>query len=516
MTDAADVLLGQAYHLRFDPKLWRAMEPYPPLGTLYAAAVLRESGFGVALHDSMLAESVGEWRGALGRHHPRFAVLYEDNFNYLTKMCLSTMREAGFEMIAAARERGCRVVVAGSDPTDFAEDYLERGADVVLLGEGEASLEEVIEVLDGRRDRPLEEIQGIAFRDGDGRRRRTSRRPVIRDLDALPLPAWDLVDLERYRRIWLDRHGRFSLNMVTTRGCPYHCNWCAKPLWGQRYHVRSPARVADEVAMLLERARPDHIWFMDDIMGLKPSWMPAFADEVERRGLELRFKCLTRPDLALREGTVEAMRRAGCETVWMGAESGSQKVLDAMEKGTTVEQIREATARLQAAGIRVALFLQFGYPGETRADVEATLEMVRDCRPDDVGMSVSYPLPGTPFFDRVRSELGDKRHWDDSEDLAMMYRGPFTTEFYRQLHVVLHAEFRARRRGRELGQVLRRPSGLRPGHLVEAAGVAYRWARLPLERARLGRLARRSHDGIGPLRGAMSHDDAARPSPQPD
>lgn len=516
MTTAADVLFGQAYHLRFDPKLWQAMEPYPPLGTLYAAALLRERGLAVALHDSMLAESPAEWAEALDRHRPRYAVLYEDNFNYLTKMCLGTMREAGLEMIRMAHDRGCRVIVAGSDPTDAAELYLDAGAQVVLLGEGEASLDEVMTVFEGRSSTPLAAIDGIAFVAADGTPHQTPRRAVIRDLDTLPLPAWDLVDMARYRAIWQQRHGRFSLNMVTTRGCPYHCNWCAKPLWGQRYHVRDPARVAAEVELLLERYRPDHIWFMDDILGLKPSWLPAFADEVGRRGLKFGFKCLTRPDLALRDGTAEALRRAGCETVWMGAESGSQKILDAMEKGTTVEQIRTATARLQAAGIRVALFLQFGYPGETRADIEHTLQMVRDCRPDDIGMSVSYPLPGTTFYERVRSELGAKQHWRDSEDLAMMYQGPFTTEFYRQLHTVLHTEFRARRRLDEVAAAGRRPWRLRPRHGVAAAGALARWARLPLERARLERLARQPHEGIGELEGAMAHDDAARPSPQPD
>ena len=513
-----DLLLGQAYYLRFDAKLWAAMEPYPPLGALYAAALLRERGFEVALFDSMLAGSEQEWAEALDRHRPRFAVIYEDNFNYLTKMCLLRMREAAFAMIAMARERGCRVVVGGSDATDFAEEYLRRGAEVVLLGEGEESLAEVLEILSGRSERGLQEVKGIAFEDpaAPGGYRRSERRPVIQDLDALPLPAWDLVDVERYRSIWLERHGRFSLNMATTRGCPYHCNWCAKPLWGQRYHVRSPEHVVGELAMLVERYRPDHIWFMDDIMGLKPSWFPRFAELVEQAGIRIRFKCLTRPDLLLRDGRIDAMRRAGCEVVWIGAESGSQKILDAMEKGTTVGQIAEATRRLHAAGIKVGFFLQFGYPGETREDVERTLQMVRDCRPDDVGMSVSYPLPGTPFHERVREQLGSKQHWEDSDDLAMMYEGPFTTDFYRQLHTVLHTEFRARTRGRDLLRLARQPWRLRPRHAVQAGGVLYRWGRLPLEQRRLDRLAGAPHQGIGALQPELSADEAALPSPQPE
>jgi radical SAM superfamily enzyme YgiQ (UPF0313 family) len=464
----------------------------------------------------MLAESEQEWAEALGRHRPRWAVIYEDNFNYLTKMCLLRMREAALTMTEMAVARGCQVVVAGSDASDHPELYLERGARVVLLGDGEQSLVEVVDHLGGRSEGGLDEIAGIAIADPNepGGVRRTAARRPIRDLDSLPFPAWDLVDMARYREIWRSRHGRFSLNMVTTRGCPYHCNWCAKPLWGQRYAIRSPANVADELDALVEAYAPDHIWFMDDIFGLRPSWLPEFADLVEERGIAIRFKCLTRPDLMLRTGTVEALARAGCEIVWMGAESGSQKILDAMEKGTTVEQISDATRLLHEHGVKAAFFVQFGYPGETRSDVEATLRMIRDCRPDDVGMSVSYPLPGTPFYERVRSQLGDKRHWLDSDDLDMMYEGPFSTDFYRQLHTVLHTELRARRRGRELIELAGRPWRLRPRHALQAAGVVSRWARLPLERHRLDRLARAPHRGIGPLPPGMSHDQAASPSPQ--
>jgi anaerobic magnesium-protoporphyrin IX monomethyl ester cyclase len=336
------------------------------------------------------------------------------------------------------------------------------------------------------------------------------------DLNAAPIPAWDLVDMDRYRTIWYQRHGRFSLNLVTTRGCPYHCNWCAKPLWGQRYHVRSPESVVAELAEISQSHRPDHIWFMDDIMGLKPGWLARYAELVEQAGLRIPFKCLTRPDLLLRDGTIDALRRAGCEIVWIGAESGSQKILDAMEKGTTVEQIHEAARLLHAAGIQVAFFLQFGYPGETRDDVEMTLQMVRRCRPDDIGMAVSYPLPGTPFHERVKDQLGEKSHWVDSDDLAMMYEGPFTTDFYRQLHTVLHTEFRARKVGRRLLRLGRTPWRLRGRHLVKAGGVAYRWARLPLERMRLDRLEKQPHRGVGPLQPGMTAEEAAQPSPQSD
>jgi anaerobic magnesium-protoporphyrin IX monomethyl ester cyclase len=435
------------------------------------------------------------------------ALLFEDNFNYLSKMCLLRMREAAFRMIGLARDAGCHVIVCGADATDHHHAYLDRGAHHVLLGEGEATLIELLDHLEGRGRADIADVPGLVAR-VDGEVVHTGRRPVLRDLDALPHPARDLVDIDRYRRLWRERHGYFSMNLVASRGCPYHCNWCAKPIWGQRYHVRSPQDVAEEMASLARDHAPDHLWFADDILGLKPGWIEDWADALEARGVRVPFKCLSRPDLLLRGDTIEALARSGARSVWIGAESGSQKILDAMDKGTTVREILDATRRLRAHGIEVGYFLQFGYPGETRADIEATLDMVRRARPDDLGMSVSYPLPGTPFHASVRKELGTKQNWNDSNDLAMMYRGPFTTAFYRQLHTVLHKEFRMRRTWRRL-----RCSGPRPGPRELAAMAVYA-ATLPAARARLRHRATAPDRGLGPLPTRMTPAEAARPSPQ--
>jgi radical SAM superfamily enzyme YgiQ (UPF0313 family) len=488
----ADILLGQSYFLRFDPKLWSAMQPYPPLGTLYAASYLRERGYDVDLFDAMLAESEHEWAGALGREKPRIAIIYEDNFNYLSKMCLSRMRDAAFAMIRMARNRGCIVIVGGSDATDHADRYLGHGAQFVVLGEGEYILGELLDRISNKTSVPYMSIRGLAFVSDDGSVVRTPRRPDIKQLDDLPFPAWDLVDIDNYRDIWLQRHGYYSMNMVTTRGCPYHCNWCAKPIWGQRYNSRSPENVVAEMAWLKERFHPDHIWFTDDIMGLKPGWLRRFADLAEKRDARVPFKSLHRADLLLRGDTVADLARAGAKTIWIGAESGSQKILDAMEKGTRVEQIHEAARHLRASGIEVGFFLQFGYPGETRADIRKTFRMVRECRPDDIGMSVSYPLPGTRFYETVRGQLGMKQNWTDSNDLAMLHRGPFPTDFYRRLHVVLHTEFRARKAWDELRPALRRPRALRRRHAGRALSLARALAALPWRRLRLEGVAVRS------------------------
>ncbi len=489
-----NILFGQSYFLRFDPKLFAAMQPYPPLGTLYAASYMRSRGYDVDLFDAMLAESESEWDQALEHSRPRIAVLYEDNFNYLSKMCLLRMRQAAFAMIGMARQRGCTVIVAGSDATDHAQAYFAAGADYVLIGEGEQTLGEVVDHL-LRDGPPLDDILGLAFKRGD-EIVINARRPDLKDLDAMPFPAWDLVDIQRYQSIWYQRQGYYSMNLATSRGCPYHCNWCAKPIWGQRYHVRSPENVAAELAWLKRAYKPDHVWFVDDIFGLIPGWMERFADLVEQQDARLPFKSLQRVDLILKGDTIEALSRAGAQRIWVGAESGSQKILDAMEKGTQVENIYEAARRLHAAGIEVGFFLQFGYPGETRQDIEKTLQMVRDCRPDDIGMSVSYPLPGTRFFAAVQHELGSKQNWQDSDDLAMLYHGPFSTSFYRWLHRVLHREFRAQRAWDQLLPGLRNPLSLRPRHLRFVRSVLYSKLALPVLRLELERRARARHHGL--------------------
>lgn len=476
------ILFGQSYYLRFDPKLWRARQPYPPLGSLYAASYTRSLGYEVRLFDAMLAESEEEWAKALDEHKPRYAILFEDNFNYLSKMCLLNMRQAAFKMIEMAKARGCIVIVNGSDATDHLEDYFARGADFMILGEGEITLQELLGTLEKTEVKPFREIRGLAWLDESGTIQRSMKREFIRDLDRLPFPALDLVDIPRYQKIWREQHGYYSMNMVTTRGCPYSCNWCAKPIYGQRYNVRSPENVAQELKWLRGHYQPDHIWFADDILGLKPKWLERFAQLVNEYDCAIPFKCLLRADLVTRE-VAAALKRAKCQTVWMGAESGSQRILDAMDKGTTVEQIYEARRLLGVEGIRVGYFIQYGYRGETRSDIELTLKMIRESVPDEIGISVSYPLPGTKFYENVKLELGDKQNWTDSEDLAMMYRGTYSTDYYRILYRVTHHELRRIHAERKLKHALQQPQTIR-GDTIRSVGA------IPLHTARLRRARR--------------------------
>lgn len=447
----ADVLLAHSQFVALDPKQSAKARPYPPLGTLYAAAALRREGWSVALYDATLEPGPETFPSVLEVVRPRVIVLFEDGYNFYVKMCLGAMRSAALDMIRAASIRGLPVLVAGPDVTDAPAAYLGAGATAVMSGEAERTVAEALgRLLSSSRPAAvdLSEVAGLVLpglrRDGQGSVSRTAKRPPERDPASFGLPARDLVDLRAYRSIWRSAHGGWSLNMASTRGCPFKCNWCAKPIWGQRYVARSPESVAAELADLRRDHAPDHVWFADDIFGLRPGWIAEFGRTVAEAGGGVPFTVQTRVDL-LDGQAVSGLAAAGCEQVWLGVESGAQSVVDAMDKGIRVSEVPGTVARLRAAGIKVGMFLQLGYPGEGWREILATADLVRGTLPDEIGVSVSYPLPGTAFHARVAAQLRDDDRWRDSRDLAMLFEGAFDTDFYRRLHSLLHEELEARR-----------------------------------------------------------------------
>ncbi len=432
------VLLTHANHLRSDKKQEARMQPYPPLQTLLAAALLCENEIPVSFFDPALEATIEDVRAgfltAIAREKPNLVVVCDDDFNFLTKMCLLHNRTLACWMAQVSRDAGIPSIAHGSDSADHAALYLDAGFSAVIAGEVEDAL---IEYVQGK---PLPSIAGLIYNQA-GRLHYGPRRVPRSDLDALPFPAWDLADIPAYRTAWKSAHGYFSLNMASSRGCPFHCNWCAKPIYGNNYHARSPKSVAAELRFLRDNYHPDQMWFADDIFALSARWTSEFADEVSRTGARIPFRMQSRCDLMTRD-SVAALRRAGCAEVWMGAESGSQRILDAMEKGISVDDIRSARENLRREGIRACFFLQFGYPGEEWNEIKETIRMVRQAAPDDVGISVSYPLPGTRFHQIVSSQLGTGTNWRDSGDLRMMFQGAYSTDFYRVLADAIHLEVR--------------------------------------------------------------------------
>jgi anaerobic magnesium-protoporphyrin IX monomethyl ester cyclase len=434
----ADVLLTHSYHLAHDAKQYKKMQPYPPLGTLYAATALCSAGISVAVYDTTFTEPVSGFRAALKQHKPKVVVIYEDDFNFVTKMCLTHMRELAKELASVARSAETTVIAHGSDATDHAREYLDTGVDFILNGEVEQSLVDLCGAL--LESRPIHAIPGLVrYSAADGTLESLLPAPANPSWATLPKAARELIDIEPYRRAWIKARGYFSVSVVASRGCPYGCNWCAKPISGNRFQLRNAAEVAAEIHELKTLYEVDHIWFADDVFALDRHWVEEFANSVESHGPAVPFKIQSRADL-MNDATVAALKRAGCAEVWMGVESGSQAILDAMKKGLKLSAVFAARQRLADAGIRACYFLQFGYPGEGWAEICETVQLVRDTRPDDIGVSISYPLPGTGFFERVQAQLGRKRNWIDSDDLCAIHTASYTDVFYYALRDALHAE----------------------------------------------------------------------------
>jgi anaerobic magnesium-protoporphyrin IX monomethyl ester cyclase len=434
------ILVCHSYYLRLDQKQVLRAKPYPPLATLQVVSLLRKAGHRVAFFDSMLADGIDEYDRLLEAGRPQLVLFYEDNFNFLSKMCLGAMRRAACDMIGSARRTGARVIAAGPDVTDAPAPYLRAGADLALVGEGLSGLLEVLPRLAANPQAAVADlaqgVSGIAALAGAKVHTQSAHHgPAV--AAEVGLAAWELVDMERYRAMWLKAHGYFSLNMAASRGCPFRCAWCAKPIWGNQYLQRNAVEVAEEMAYLKRSFNPDHIWFADDIFGFRVDWVAEFAATVAAAGARIPFTIQTRADL-VSERMAEGLRDAGCREAWLGAESGSQRVLDAMNKGTTVSEIRVARERLKAVGIRVGFFIQLGYMDETLHDILATRDLLDATRPDEIGVSVSYPLPGTKFYELVKAQLGGKTRWHESNDLDMMFHGTYTSEFYRAVRNLMH------------------------------------------------------------------------------
>jgi anaerobic magnesium-protoporphyrin IX monomethyl ester cyclase len=450
-----NIAFSHSYFYPFDEKQWNNKTPFPPLGTIYAASFLRERGHEVSLFDTCLLNNINKLHSFLEVNNPNVFVIYDDGFNYLTKMCLTNMREAAFEMISKAKNRNCKVVVCSSDATDHYEKYLNAGADFIIQGEGEVTLKELIDKFENEGDETI--VNGIVYKNNQGEVVQNSKRAVYKDLDSFPMPAWDLVNIDAYKKIWKEGGKKFTLNIATTRGCPFKCNWCAKPIYGNRYNSHSPDYIVNHISYLQENYGVDKFWMCDDIFGLKEQWVQEFSVLLKQKNIKIEYYIQSRADLLLKEDNIQALAESGLSEVWIGAESGSQKILDAMDKGTTIAQIEKATCLLKEKNVKVAFFIQFGYLNETKEDIDLTINMIKNLLPDNIGVSVSYPLPGTQFYEKVKDDLKIKANWTDSDDLAMMFQGSFNSKFYRKLQRYVHKVFRRSQGVFNLKKILKNP-----------------------------------------------------------
>lgn len=438
-----DLLLVNPLFLREDPVEAKLMTPYFPLGILYVAAVAREAGYKVAIFDAMFASSDTDFVATLERFNPKVV-----GFGVL-----ATVRRSALRLAKIAKAHGALVLMGGADPTARPDVYLlhqEDGChvvDVVTLGESEAIIPRLLPRLlaDDFSGERLREIEGVALRDENGAVVTTPRCALIPNLDALPLPARDLVDWEPYRSAWRAKHGIFSMSIIATRGCPFSCAWCQKIVFGRSFRPRDPVAVAEEMRHMKEAFQPDFIRIVDDAMGIQKEWVKAWRDAVLEKKASIPFECLSRVDL-LDADIVRWLKEAGCHRIALGAESGSQKVLDAMTKGSKVEQIYRAAELCRKAGIQTYFYMMVGYPTETWSDIQRSARMLRETRPDDFSTTIAYPLPGTAFYERIKDKLPSTEalvpDWDYTAENRLLFQtGTYDTAFYRRVIRWFHHEW---------------------------------------------------------------------------
>jgi anaerobic magnesium-protoporphyrin IX monomethyl ester cyclase len=341
---------------------------------------------------------------------------------------------------------------------------------VVVIGEGELTLEELVPVLRSHRFEKLPQIDGIAFKGQDGVVVRTKPREQIKDIDAQPWPARELIDMSRYVEVWREHHGMGSVSLITARGCPYHCRWCSHEVFGKTHRRRKPASVADELEWLINRYHPQMAWMADDVFTIHHGWLFQYATEIKQRGLKLPFECISRAD-RLSPKVVETLAEIGCFRVWIGSESGSQRILDAMERGVTVEQVQTAVALCRAAGIQTGMFLMWGYEGEDLSDIEATVEHVKKTDPDIFFTTVSYPIKGTAYFSEVADRVENLGLWKESSDRDFRIRNRHSRQFYKYADKLLRTEVELKRLGMKSDVDEASLSALRCGIAEARAGL---------------------------------------------
>lgn len=428
------ILLTHGYFLSEDEKEQQIMKPYAPLGLLYLSAYLKSRGHGVEVFDSTFRERI-----------QLFAELERTPGGVLGIYTNLMTRRSVLGIIGAAKAQDWTVVLGGPESANYADEYLAAGADVVVIGEGELTLDELLHALQGAGARALQNVRGIAFRDAAGTVLRTAERAKIPDLDALPLPDREAIDLQRYVEVWRDHHGAGSVSLITARGCPYKCTWCSHAVYGYSHRRRSPAAVADEVQGIVARYQPDQLWYADDVFTISHPWLHSYAAELRARGLHLPFETITRADRLQSEASAAALAELGCYRIWIGSESGSQRILDAMQRDVTVAEVHRSVELARRHGIQVGMFLMWGYEGEEFEDIAATVELVRSTNPDIFLTTVSYPIKGTPYFERVRERVRLPLEWAAATDRDYVIEGRRGREYYRLADQWLRSEVEASR-----------------------------------------------------------------------
>ncbi|MCU0430735.1 MAG: B12-binding domain-containing radical SAM protein [Cytophagaceae bacterium] len=414
------IVLTHGYFLSEDPKEQEIMRPYPPLGILYLSAFLKEKGKQVLVIDTTFI-SKDQWRKEILHRSPRILAFY---VNLMTR---KTVLENISWMRTQAELASCTVILGGPDVRYNAANYLAHGANVLVVGEGEETMLELSSLIETNED--WSTCQGIAYVNAEGETVFTEERGKLKDLNELPVPDREAIQLEQYLEAWQRRHGEASISVSTQRGCPYTCQWCSTAVYGMSYRRRSPSSVIGELKHLVHRYQCNTFWFVDDVFTVSHKWIEEFAALIKEENLIIRFECITRAD-RLTENILQRLKESGCHRIWIGAESGSQRILDAMDRRVQANQVQWAIQHSQAIGISAGTFIMLGYPGETKADIEATIEHLKKSDPDYFTITVAYPIKGTGLFEQVKEKLILRKPWHEGSDRDTDFPRTYPRKFY--------------------------------------------------------------------------------------
>jgi len=416
------VLLTHGYFLCEDVAEKRIMKPYPPLGILYISAFLEENGVPHEVFDTTFS-SKKDFENHLLKIIPDCIGIYVNLMTKLNVLEIIKFVKSQKELIHT------KVILGGPDIRYNYEHFLNHGADYLVIGEGEESFYELIKTLDTNKRQSLMDIPGIGFKDIDGNPKLTGDRILVKNIDELPLPNRKKIDIAAYQSVWKKHHGSDAISVSTMRGCPYTCRWCSRAVYGLSYRRRSPVKVIDELENIQTDYHPDTLWFVDDVFTISHKWMNEFTNELKRRNLKINYECITRSD-RMNEEVISMLKDSGCFRVWIGAESGSQKIIDAMDRRVDVEQVREIIKLARKHGIETGTFIMLGYPGETEKDIEETIKHLKASNPDYFTITIAYPIKGTEFYQEVEATQTKQFDWTNNTDRERDFRRTYGRKYY--------------------------------------------------------------------------------------
>ncbi len=412
-----NVLLVHNYFLEEDAVEQKVMRPYPPLGILSISAYLESKAVDHEVFDGTFS-SQEKLNELIKGSKPDYIGFY---VNFLVRN--NVLRTIEFVKTLLPNTI---IILGGPDGKYHAENYLNNGADYIVIGEGEKSFYQLIDDL--QKGVSVTENDGIAFAEKD----KTVINPArnhIKDLDTIPFPNRKKIDLENYLNTWKQNHAYSSSTISTQRGCPFTCKWCSHAVYGDTYRRRSPKNVIQELAVLMQDYNPDRFWFVDDVFTMSKKWLGDFEKELKAANLTISYECITRAD-KLDEETIHLLKESGCRLVWIGAESGSQKVLDLMDRRVDAQQVRDMIKLVKVQGIQTGTFIMLGYPGETEEDIFETIEHLKDCEPDFFTINKAYPIKGTKLHDSVEGILTGEMDWKTTPDNEIDFKRSYKSRYY--------------------------------------------------------------------------------------